>query len=251
VEVAPREASVRDEQPYLHELVTVVAAPALALSDADGQLTGAGATGVYLADRRVLSRLVVGVDGREPATVGGQSLDTATARFVGVVRHLGDPGPDPTVFVERARTISPRGLRETIRLVSRAREPLTCTVNVELDADLADIAEVKSGRPTATPPCRPDLDGAGTVRWPVADGIAVIATLAPEPDETRAAAPSRVLAGWDVALPARGRWEATVEVTATAPGAPPAAAPPTRELWRAGGERGRPPAARAGRPERG
>jgi len=233
VEVAPREASVRDEQPYLHELVTVVAAPALALSDADGQLTGAGATGVYLADRRVLSRLVVGVDGREPATVGGQSLDTATARFVGVVRHLGDPGPDPTVFVERARTISPRGLRETIRLVSRAREPLTCTVNVELDADLADIAEVKSGRPTATPPCRPDLDGAGTVRWPVADGIAVIATLAPEPDETRAAAPSRVLAGWDVALPARGRWEATVEVTATAPGAPPAAAPPTRELWRA------------------
>jgi glycogen debranching enzyme len=137
------------------------------------------------------------------------------------------------VFVERARTISPRGLRETIRLVSRAREPLTCTVNVELDADLADIAEVKSGRPTATPPCRPDLDGAGTVRWPVADGIAVIATLAPEPDETRAAAPSRVLAGWDVALPARGRWEATVEVTATAPGAPPAAAPPTRELWRA------------------
>jgi len=233
VEVAPREASVRDEQPYLHELVTVVAAPALALSDADGQLTGAGATGVYLADRRVLSRLVVGVDGREPATVGGQSLDTATARFVGVVRHLGDPGPDPTVFVERARTISPRGLRETIRLVSRAREPLTCTVNLELDADLADIAEVKSGRPTATPPCRPELDGAGTVRWPVADGIAVIATLAPEPDETRAAAPSRVLAGWDVALPARGRWEATVEVTATAPGAPPAAAPPTRELWRA------------------
>ena len=231
VEVAPREASVRDEQPYLHELVTVVAAPGLALSDADGQLTGAGATGVYLADRRVLSRLVVGVDGREPAKVRGQSLDTRTARFVGVVRHLGDPGPDPTVFVERARTISPRGLRETIRLVSRAREPLTCTVNLELDADLADIAEVKSGRPTATPPCRPELDGAGTVRWPMADGIAVIATLSPEPDETRAAPPSQVLAGWDVALPARGRWEATVEVTATAPGGPPAAAPPSRELW--------------------
>jgi glycogen debranching enzyme len=136
------------------------------------------------------------------------------------------------VFVERARTISPRGLRETIRLVSRAREPLTCTVNLELDADLADIAEVKSGRPTATPPCRPDLDGAGTVRWPVTDGIAVIATLSSEPHETRAAAPSRVLAAWDVALPARGRWEATVEVTGTAPGGPAAAAPPTRELWR-------------------
>ncbi len=130
--MAPREAPVRDKQPYLHELVTVVAAPGLALSDRDGQLTGDGATGVYLADRRVLSRLIVGVDGREPAPVGGQSLDTATARFVGVVRHLGDTGPDPTVFVERDRTVSPRGMRETIRLVSRAREPLTCTVNLEL-----------------------------------------------------------------------------------------------------------------------
>ena len=231
--MAPREAWVRDEQPYLHELVTVVAAPGLALSDADGQLTGDGATGVYLADRRVLSRLVVGVDGREPAPVGGQSLDTQTARFVGVVRHLGDPGPDPTVFVERARTVSARGLRETIRLVSRARQPLTCTVNLELDADLADIGEVKAGRPTAMPPFRPDVETAGTVRWAVADGIAVIATLSPGPDETRAAAPSRVLTAWDVALPARGHWEATVEVTATAPGGPPIAAPPTRELWRA------------------
>ncbi len=231
--MAPGEASVRDEQPYLHELVTVVAAPGLALSDSAGQLTGAGATGVYLADRRVLSRLVVGVDGQEPAPVAGQSLDTATARFVGVVRHLGDSGPDPTVFVERDRTVSPRGLRETIRLVSRAREPLTCTVNLELDADLADVAEVKSGRPTGMPPFRPDLAGPGLVRWPVAEDVAVVATLSPAPDEARVSAPSRVLAGWDVALPARGRWEATVEVTATAPGGQPVAAPPTRQLWRA------------------
>jgi glycogen debranching enzyme len=239
VEVASREASVRDGQPYLHELVTVVAAPGVALSESDGQLTGAGATGVYLADRRVLSRLVVGVDGQQLAPVGGQSTGTATARFVGVARHLGDPGPDPTVFVERDRTISPRGLRETIRLVSRAREPLTCTVNLELDADLAGVAEIKVGRPTAMPPFRPDLDTPGTVRWPVAEGIAVIATLSPEPDETRPAPPSRVLAAWGVALPARGSWEATVEVTAVAPGSPPVAAPPTRQLWR-------PPAVTAG-----
>ena len=118
MEVAPREASVRDEQPYLHELVTVVAAPALVLSDADGQLTGAGATGVYLADRRVLSRLVVGVDGREPAKVGGQSLDTRTARFVGVTRHLGETraGPDrvrrtrPDDLTPRAAGDDPAGL---------------------------------------------------------------------------------------------------------------------------------------------
>ncbi len=229
--MALSEAAVRDNQPYLHELVTVVAAPALVLSDPDGQLTGAGAGGVYLADRRVLSRLVVTVDGAAPAPVRGQSTGTATARFVGVVRQLGDPGADPTVFLERDRTVRPQGAGETISLVSRAREPLTCTVTVELDTDLAGMGEVKAGRPTAQPPFRPDVGTAGTVRWPVGEGTAVIATLSPAPDDVRVAAPSRVLASWPVALPARGRWAVTVEVTAVAPGGPPVAAPPTRALW--------------------
>ena len=229
------EAAVRGNQPYLHELVTVVAAPALVLSDPDGQLTGAGAGGVYLADRRVLSRLAVTVDGAGPAPVRGQSTGTATARFVGVLRHLGDPGPDPTVFLERDRTVFPRGAREAISLVSRAREPLTCTVTVELDADLAGMDEVKAGRPTASRPYPPEPAGPGTVRWPVGAGAAVTATVSRPPDEARLA--SRVLLSWDVTLPAHGRWDVTVEVTAST--ASPVAAPPTRELWR-------PPAVTAG-----
>jgi glycogen debranching enzyme len=88
------------------------------------------------------------------------------------------------------------------------------------------------------PPFRPEL-GPGTVRWPVAEHVAVLATVSPAPDEAAVSAPSRVLAAWDVTLPARGRWEATVEVTATAPGGPPVAAPPSRPLWR-------PPAVAAG-----
>ena len=189
------------------------------LSGTDGQLTGDGAGGVYLADQRVLSRLAVTVDGHGPVPVRGQSTGTATARFVGVVRHLGDPGPDPTVFLERDRTVTPRGARETISLVSRAREPLACTVTVELDADLAAIGEVKAGRPAATPPPHPDLDEPGTVRWQIGRDAAVLATLSPEPYGVRTAAPSRVLARWEVALPVRGRWSATLEVTAVAPAA--------------------------------
>ena len=179
--MALSEPAVRGNQPYLHELVTVVAAPALVLSDPDGQLTGAGAGGIYLADRRVLSRLVVTVDGAGAAPVRGQSTSTATARFVGVVRHLGDPGSDPTVFLERDRTVRPEGAVETIGLVSRARAPLACTVTVELDADLADMSEVKAGRPTALPPFPPDVGTAGTVRWPVGEGTAVIAEIPLEP----------------------------------------------------------------------
>ncbi|HEY6749584.1 MAG TPA: glycogen debranching N-terminal domain-containing protein [Mycobacteriales bacterium] len=230
VEVVLSEAAVRDSQPYLHELVTVVAAPALVLSDPDGQVTGTGASGVYLADHRVLSRLVVTVDGAGPVPVRGQSTGTGTARFVGVLRHLGDPGPDPTVFLERDRTVSPRGAREAISLVSRAREPLTCTVTVELAADLAGMHEVKAGRAAALPPYPAEVADPGTVRWPVGEGTAVTATLSPAPDDIRTG--TRVRASWEVALPARGCWEVTVEVTAVAAGLAPVAAPPTRELWR-------------------
>ena len=127
--------------------------------------------------------------------------------------------------------MTPRGARETISLVSRAREPLACTVTVELDADLAAIGEVKAGRPAATPPPHPDLGEPGTVRWQIGRDAAVLATLSPEPYGVRTAAPSRVLARWEVALPVRGRWSATLEVTAVAPGRPAVAAPPTRELW--------------------
>jgi len=236
VEEVPRPAPVRGNQPYLHELVTVVAAPALALSGPDGQLTGAGATGVYLGDRRVLSRLVVTVDGREPVSVRGQPTGTADARFVGVARHLGDPGPDPTVVVERDRTAMPTGLRETVRLVSRARGPVSCTVAVELAADLAGIGEVKAGLATAAPGPAPDGSTAGTVRWADGGGGVQVA-LSPAPDcldQGAGGQPPVIRADWAVTLPARGSWSATLEVSADG-GADGAgvAAPPTRPLWRA------------------
>jgi hypothetical protein len=53
----------------LHELVTALAAPWVVLSPRSGQLTGSGAEGVYARDRRILSRLSVTIDGREPIPV--------------------------------------------------------------------------------------------------------------------------------------------------------------------------------------
>ena len=211
-------------QTYLHELVTVVAAPTVVLSGQDGQLTGAGATGVFLGDRRVLSRLVVTVDGRAPAAVAGDSTGAGTARFVGVVRHLGDPGADPTVVLERDRTVRPSGATETVRLVSRARTAVRCTVTVELAADLADIDDVKDGRPSRHPAAPPEAAG-NEVRWP--GGTVVTFSAAPRLDLRRAA-----LASWDVSLAPRGDW--AVELVVTATGGPPAVvAAPTRALWRA------------------
>jgi hypothetical protein len=95
-EVHPRPAPV--EQPFLHDLVTCMKAPTIALSGIDGQIRSGGVQGVLCYDRRVLSELVVRVDAHEPVPVGHNLDEADDARFVGIVRHLGNPGADPTVL---------------------------------------------------------------------------------------------------------------------------------------------------------
>ena len=60
-------------QPYLHEHLTCVAAPATWLSRASGQLLD-GVDGLDVNDRRLLSRLVATVDGRQPEPVSARSI---------------------------------------------------------------------------------------------------------------------------------------------------------------------------------
>ena len=57
------------QQPYLHDLLACVRAPALVLTGPDGQLRAGGVQGGYLADRRILSRSVLTVAGAEPAPI--------------------------------------------------------------------------------------------------------------------------------------------------------------------------------------
>jgi glycogen debranching enzyme len=216
----------RHRQPWLHDLVTAVRAPALALSGTDGQVTGDDATGVYVGDRRALSRLVVTLDGRAPVPLRGQATAAAAARFVGVARHLGNPGPDPTVLVERDRVVSPTGMRETVTVVSRARAPVSTLLAIELGSDFADIGEVKGGGHAAALPA--DQNGA-TVRWRAADGSTVVATLDPAP----AAVPAAGRPEWTVVLARGQRWAVTVEVGVAAGATPPVTAPATRAVWTA------------------
>src|SRR5262245_31144186 len=108
------------DQPYLHEHLTCVAAPATWLSRSSGQLLD-GVDGLYVADRRVLSRLVVTVDGNPPVPLSARRTGADTATFLGVLRGLGDPGADPTVMCLRDRTVTPVGGTETVTIVNRAR----------------------------------------------------------------------------------------------------------------------------------
>jgi glycogen debranching enzyme len=168
-------------QPYLHELVSVLRGPALALSGRDGQLRPDGAHGIYWSDRRVLSALEVTVDGRPPEALRTSDVAVDEVRFTGTIRGLGDLGPDPSVLLERVRQVRPRGATETLRLVSYARLPARAIVEVHAACDLAEMARVKSGAPSD------ELAAdqiAGGLQWQAPDGTRVSLVATPEPVST-------------------------------------------------------------------
>ena len=213
-----------DRQPYLHELVTAVQAPGVALSADDGQIRD-GAHGLYWADRRLLSRLLVTVDGAEPAGVRAAPLDAAAVRFVGVLRNCGDAGADPTVTLVRDRTVHDDGLRETLTVDSRAREPVDARLRVEVGCDLAGMAEVKDGRFPASFTAEPEASG---LRWRSPDGTTVRLRCDPAPDEVD----GQVL-GWPVRL-RRGRSMAVTLHLEVSDAPPPVVLPSPAGLDRAG-----------------
>lgn len=134
-------------QPWLHELVTVLSAPTVALSDSGGQIRADGAQGVLHGDLRVLSEAVLTLGGSEPDAVGASLTGARTARFTCAARGFGDLSTaDPTVLVERSRTVSPGEVAERVLVASYASDPVVAELTLTVAADLADVALIKAGR---------------------------------------------------------------------------------------------------------
>ncbi|MEU3722265.1 glycogen debranching N-terminal domain-containing protein [Streptomyces sp. NPDC031705] len=171
----------RTELPPVHGAVICVAAPCLVISPEHGQLTGRGIDGIYRSGRRLLSRCVLRVAGREPVAVQGRSLGADRAAFTATVRTGVEAGPDPDVGVERVRHADGT---ERITVRSFAARPLRLPVEVSLGTDLADLAAVAAGR--AGPELAAGVHAAG-LRWSTGDALAVT-TAEPAPDDALASA---------------------------------------------------------------
>ncbi|MEQ7006108.1 glycogen debranching N-terminal domain-containing protein [Actinopolymorpha sp. B17G11] len=202
-------------QPFLHELVSCVCAPSVALSGPDGQIRAGGVQGVIRHDRRILSELVVDVDGHEPAPVGHSLAGAGLARFTGVIRHLGDDGADPTVRLDRQRRLRPDGIDEVLTLANNARVPVDATVRVTAAVDLAPMNVVRRGdTPALRSPSevRDDAvvwsDSMGEVTLRTEGGETAHAGVAPVGDV-------RPVWSWRVTVPARSTWSVTYSLTAT------------------------------------
>ena len=134
-------------QPWLHDLEIAAHGNLTCVGDRSGDLDSPG-TGLYVDDRRVLTRWALTADDERPVRVAAHSSG-ATTRVLAVARNLGDEGPDPTIEVHRRRLLVDDGLREEVAVVSRWDQPLRCRLRLEA-AGRRRRADASS-RPAAAP----------------------------------------------------------------------------------------------------
>ncbi|WP_392542264.1 glycogen debranching N-terminal domain-containing protein [Oryzobacter telluris] len=183
--------------------------------DVDAARAGGEATGLFVDDRRVLHALVLTLDGREPSPIAAASTG-GTTQTLGIARHLGDPGPDPTVEVARTRVLADRGLIETVTVRNRWSEPVSTRVELRLAGDGAELHDVKEGdvEPVDTVEAEAEGDGA---TW-ADDRHAVHVSGAGA--EVFAGSEGVILC-WEVEVPPAGTVELVVEVRAERASATP------------------------------
>jgi hypothetical protein len=212
------------DQPWLHDLVTVLSAPTVVLSEPSGQIrSGSNAEGVLHADVRVLSQAVLTVSGAEPAPIGSGLAGARSAWFVAVPRALGDDLVDPTVRIERERTVASGELTERIRVVSFADSGVDAELVLSVAADLASLGEIKAARAGQPVPIRKVGDG---LSW--GDHELTVTLLAPDAELAAGTATSGAVR-WRVRLDGRGTcvlsWRLTVADSAAAVVAAPGGTP--------------------------
>ncbi|UXA05987.1 amylo-alpha-1,6-glucosidase [Mycobacterium sp. SMC-2] len=188
------------------ETVTLVEGGTFCLSDRHGDVLVGTSHGLFFRDARVLSRWELRVDGQvaEPLTV--ESTDAFAAQFIS--RRPPHSGADSTLLVVRERLVAD-GLRETIWLHNMDKESTVVALELQADADFADLFAVKEGRAPV-----------GGAEKTVAGGELVLRSRA---DQVRGLTVSAtgdpiVLPGslnWRVVVPPGGRWQTEIMVHPT------------------------------------
>ncbi|WP_258804757.1 glycogen debranching N-terminal domain-containing protein [Pseudarthrobacter sp. NS4] len=198
--------------------VTVVEGSSFCISSGSGDITSDGGTnGAFFQDTRIISSWVLRINGalREPLVA--QRPQPFQATFVGRAKWP-DGRFDSPLVVRQVRHIGP-GLQDDITLENHSAEPVDCDIELQVDADQADLFDVKGSRtPTPDNAVRTVRDGhlmIEHVRNGQQRGTAVRA---------RGAEVSTEGLRFRTTIPARGKWATSIIVVPLVNGeAPPEA----------------------------
>ncbi|MFE9746939.1 glycogen debranching N-terminal domain-containing protein [Saccharothrix saharensis] len=126
------------------DTVTLVHGTSFCVCGSDGNVDGAAAQGVFFQDTRIVSGWQLRLDGGPVEHITTLTRDPFRMTFVGRGRSRAHDA-ESTLLVRRERYVG-AGMREDITLRNFGRETVTHVVTVHVDADFADLFEVKEGR---------------------------------------------------------------------------------------------------------
>ena len=124
--------------------VTLVEGSSFCISSANGDIHPEYPHGVFFEDTRILSRWNLTVNG---AAVGAAGREDEGAVPGPVCRPRPPPGryADSPLIVERLREVG-AGILEQITVRNYSPAPAECVVSLRVEADFADLFEVKEAR---------------------------------------------------------------------------------------------------------
>jgi glycogen debranching enzyme len=173
--------------------------------------------GVFVQDTRILSGWSLTVNGQSLESLAAETKEPYRALFVGRVPRS-DGYADSPLIVERLREVG-AGIQERVTVRNYSREPVECVIALRVEADFADLFEVKEARiQRSWAEKRQTDEGALTIRaaWrDVRKGMVVLASGA---DITHEAITYRVT------VPSHGHWSTVLTVVPSIEGASPGAA---------------------------
>jgi glycogen debranching enzyme len=188
-------------------VVTLVEGSAFCISDRAGDFHAGLPQGLFFRDTRFLSHLVLHVNGAAPEPLAATNPDPFSAVFVARDRPLAGRA-DSHLVVFRHRYVG-RGMRDDIVVANYGEEPAFCRLELSVDADFADLFEVKEGRVEKAGELGAESAGS-RVTFSYRRGAFRRAV---HVDFSDPPALSGSIAAFEVIVPARGEWSTCIQVT--------------------------------------
>jgi glycogen debranching enzyme len=124
--------------------VTLVQGSAFCISGRSGDVVPGSPQGLFFRDLRLLSLYELKLNGRRPEPLAASTPDPFSAVFVGRTSPKAGRS-ESSLMVFRRRYIG-RGMREDITIRNFSEEAAFCAIEIAVDADFADLFQVKEGR---------------------------------------------------------------------------------------------------------
>jgi glycogen debranching enzyme len=195
--------------------ISLVEGSSFCISGRSGDMAPGSPQGLFFRDTRFLSRFELRVNGQAPEPLAASIPEPFSAVMVSRTRpRVGHA--DSTAVIFRRRYIG-RGMREDLEIRNYGPEPAYCSLEFLVEADFADLFEVKEGR---VDPSGGDLDmkvEASTLQFRYRRGSTKRGVDVQFGDQARL---TGNVVTFEVIVPARGSWTTCMQVTTYIDGEP-------------------------------